>query len=366
MSSFNDYLAKYLPGSYSDGDGYWYPGTFPSTKAQGRTGAQSSSGTQGDSATLTYLGHYDFLSLQGPDSRTFLQGQTTCDWRQLGTQQASWGSYCNIKGRMMASFIGGFLADDHILLRLRRDIAADTRDTLAKYIVFSKAEIDFQPSQWLALGLWGPGAGQLLEGLGLAQPGAQMAQSTNGQSLAVQLDHAGERFELWLDADAAQTAWQTLSDHTTLCSGEDWQCDNIRAGLADICAATRDEFLPQMLHYQLIGGLSFKKGCYAGQEVVARMHYRGSLKRRLYRGHYSQEVQLAEGERLYAEGSQSVGQIVHRAQGPNGTEVLVALTKTSAATPNTLRSEEGTVGLQLLPLPYALPEDDGEVTEDSD
>jgi len=356
MSSFSDYLAKYHPGSHSDNSGFWYPGAS----------------TQGG-ATLTYLGQYDFLSLKGPDSRTFLQGQTTCDWRQLGIQQASWGSYCNSKGRMMASFIGGFLADDHILLRMRRDIAADTRDTLAKYIVFSKAEIDYQPGRWLALGLSGSDARSLLASLGLAEPGAYMAQSISssaaqsapGHALAVQLDQAGERFEIWLDADAAESAWQSLSDRTTLCSGEDWQRDNIRAGLADICAATRDEFLPQMLHYQLIGGLSFKKGCYTGQEVVARMHYRGSLKRRLYRGQYSGEVQLAEGERLFAEGSQSVGQIVHRAHGPEGTEVLVTLTKTSAKAPDTLRSEGGVSGLELQPLPYALPEDDGDAAEDS-
>lgn len=350
MSSFSEQLRGLYPNSQMDADsGLWHPNTP----------------TPDGGTSLTYLGHYEFLTVHGPDSRTFLQGQTSCDWRSLGPTQATVGSYCNIKGRMMASFLGGFLADDHVLLRLRRDIAGMTRDMLAKYIVFSKAEIDFHADQRVAMGLSGAGASPLLDQLGLGIPGGYLGQITDGESVVVQLDSAGQRFELWCPAATALDQWQWLSEHATIDSGEHWQADNIEAGLADICRATQDAYLPQMLCYHLIGGLSFKKGCYTGQEVIARMHYRGSLKKRLYRGRFASGAAVNEGDLLYSEGSQSIGQVLHRADSPEGIEILAVLTKASAAQSHEIRTEAGASGMQLLPLPYALPDEDEGGDQDS-
>jgi folate-binding protein YgfZ len=310
------------------------------------------------SLRITALSQYGLIAIDGPDTHKFLQGQTTCDWRKIDTEHAARGSYCNIKGRMVISFLAGMISSETALLRCHSDTTASGRDTLAKYIVFSKAKIRDASEEFVALGLSGSLARQHIITAFGAAPEGLMAQTSDGQSVIVQLDDAGERFEYWGPAEAALNFWQAISTDANISDSQYWEQLNIAEGIGEVCASTQDVFIPQMLNYQLIGGVSFNKGCYTGQEVVARMQYRGKLKRRLYRAKLAGKAfNHLPGSELFSDGAQSIGNLVMAAQGEEHCELLAVLTEDAVSNGQIHFAEESSF-LQILELPYSIPTKD--------
>ncbi|WP_372864920.1 folate-binding protein YgfZ [Spongiibacter sp.] len=340
MSIFEQLLNTQFPDHSIDNQGFW----------------QSGAACAASELAVSPLLHYDFLRLDGADSRKFLQGQTSCDWQQINAEQASRGACCNIKGRVLSSFIGLLPSDDCALLRMRSDICESSRALLNKYIVFSKANISSQARQHHVIGVKGSAAKARLQQLfGGVPAGPLAAYSPSPDTVILQLDSDGQRFECWLSDAQAAAQWPALSNAATIINGNNWEKDCIRAGTADVCAAIQDQFLPQQLNYQLTGAINFKKGCYTGQEVVARMQYRGKLKRRLYAAELDGPVNATPGSELFVDDeTQSIGNIVAiQAEGTHS--VLLAVLSVTALS-GSIHTADSAQALRLIDLPYALPE----------
>ena len=317
MNAFWQHISKTYPDSYFSAC-YW--------QADHQDSKPRPSGERG--LQLSPLSQYGFLAIEGPDCSKFLQGQTTCDWRAISTEQASLGSYCNIKGRMVISFIAGMASPEAALLRLHADTAESGRDTLGKYIVFSKAKIRNASDERVAIGISGKSARQDLQAIFNELPSKAMAQISCDKGIIVQLDEAGERFEYWGLCEHAISIWQQLSPTADICGADYWEALNIAAGIGEVCASSQDMFIPQMLNYQVIGGVSFSKGCYTGQEVVARLHYLGKPKRRTGLAQLAVNSSPTIGTAVYdALSGKIVGSIVNCCSVKGDTTVLVAATK---------------------------------------
>ncbi len=248
------------------------------------------------------------LHIEGPDSLTFLQGQTSCDTREISPEQAALGVYCTPQGRVVCDFLLSQLGPDHYALRLRRTLREQAAAVFAKYIVFSKAELDDKRDDWRAFGIWGDEAAQDLRAIFPQLPAGALACTSGEDFLLVQLDPAGERFECYLKNDSPLL--HNMTAELALQQESEWQRLDIVSGIARIELPIVESEVPQVLNYDLTGHVRFDKGCYTGQEVVARLHYRGKSKRRSYLVHLSAEA--ASGEPVFVAGnSQSTGTIIN-------------------------------------------------------
>ncbi|MFP5413860.1 MAG: YgfZ/GcvT domain-containing protein [Gammaproteobacteria bacterium] len=300
-------------------------------------------------AVLCDLGDLGVLSLSGPDSAKFLQGQSTADFSKLTPGGMLRGACCNLQGRVFTSFVA-FATDAGVLLVMNRALVAPSLQTLAKYAVFSKTRLADASDNYRILGLAGDHAAAILATLGLRIPDQGSALAADG-TLAL---HCGDtRFLLAVPTAQAQTRWLELEGHARPAGLPLWHLLDIRAGLTDVRPETGDQFLPQMLNYHHSGAVSFTKGCYTGQEVVARTQYRGKLKRHLHRLSIATAQPPAPGtEVTLAEAANPVGTLVLAA--PAGTdrcEALVVL-RDEARDARVLAFGGDLIAVEFLPLPY--------------
>ncbi|WP_433885172.1 YgfZ/GcvT domain-containing protein [Pseudomonas vranovensis] len=306
-----------------------------------------------DSAFFCTLSHEGVLAVRGSDAGKFLQGQLTCNISYLNEHTASLGARCMVKGRMQSSF--RILPEgDGYLLAMTRELLEPQLADLKKYAVFSKAKLTDDSAAWVRFGLHDGTAA--LQALGLEVPAQTDAVTRHNGLIAIAVS-AG-RIELWVPAEQAPAVQAQLAAQLAEADLNDWLLGQIRAGIGQVMLQTRELFIPQMINLQAVGGVSFKKGCYTGQEIVARMQYLGKLKRRQYR------LALAEGD-LPQPGTEvfspthnsSVGEVVLAARSEQGCELLAVLTADAVADNNLhLGSAEGP-RLELLTLPYELDRD---------
>jgi folate-binding protein YgfZ len=204
------------------------------------------------------LNRYGLLSVQGPEARDFLHAQLTVDIKNLPAERAALAGWCSAKGRLLATFLVVPRADG-FLLQLSRDLAAPMAKRLTMFVLRSKVKVADESDAWAQYGCWdvdGP-AGVAWDGDRGRVP-------------------VGERRYLHLQPADAPALQANASE-------EAWTLQEIRAGRPLITAATQDQFVPQMVNLETLGGVDFKKGCYPGQEIVARAQYRGQVKRRMVR-----------------------------------------------------------------------------------
>lgn len=306
-----------------------------------------------DSAFFCSLSHEGVLAVRGPDASKFLQGQLTCNLNYLSDSQSSLGARCTQKGRMQSSF-RILLEGDGCLLAMATELLEPQLADLKKYAVFSKAKLSDESALWARFGLGNAEA--VLAGLGLQLPPEDGAVVRNDGLIAIRV--SAERAELWAPTDKAEGLREKLAAQLPEGDLNQWLLGQIRAGIGQVMPATRELFIPQMLNLQAIGGVSFKKGCYTGQEIVARMQYLGKLKRRLYRLALNVEELPEPGTPLFSptHGS-SIGEVVIAARAEQNIELLAVLQAEAAEDGNLhLGTLEGP-GLQLLDLPYQLDRD---------
>ncbi|MDM9653110.1 folate-binding protein [Pseudomonas wenzhouensis] len=306
-----------------------------------------------DSAYFTLLDHEGLLAVRGADAAKFLQGQVTCNLNYLSASQSSLGARCTPKGRMLSSF-RIVPVDDGYLLAMARELIESQQADLQKYAVFSKSRLSDESSAWVRFGLSGGDA--VLNELGLQLGAASDTIARTDSLLAVRLSDG--RAELWAPTEDAQALQAKLAARLPHAPLNDWLLAQIRAGVGQVFGATRERFIPQMINLQALGGVSFKKGCYTGQEIVARMQYLGKLKRRLHRLRLVGSELPAVGIELFSpvHGS-SVGEVVLAAQAGDAIELLAVLQEDAVNDGRIhLGSSEGPT-LTLLDLPYQLDAD---------
>lgn len=240
--------------------------------------------TLADNTVISVLDTHGVLEISGPDSSKFLQGQLTCNLQDITNEQSRPGAHCTHKGRMVASF--RLLQRDiqHYLFCLPTETLPALQKALAKYIVFSKAKLRDASGDYLQLGISGPQAGAQVARVFGAAPAQRHAQHCHDNGIVICINEQAPRFLCLVPAERAAPVWQQLTaDNNTLTDQHYWHWLDIRDGFGEVRALTIEEFIPQMLNLQLLDGISFSKGCYTGQEIVARMQYRGILKKAMYR-----------------------------------------------------------------------------------
>jgi len=306
-----------------------------------------------DSAFFCPLSHEGVLAVRGSDAAKFLQGQLTCNLNYLSDTQASLGARCTQKGRMQSSF-RILLQGDGVLLAMATELLEPQLADLKKYAVFSKSKLTDESAAWVRFGL--ANTDQALSRLGLELPAETDSVAHADALIAVRVSPG--RAELWVPAEQAETVRTHLAEHLQQADLNQWLLGQIRAGIGQVMPQTRELFIPQMLNLQAVGGVSFKKGCYTGQEIVARMQYLGKLKRRLYRLRLNAPEMPEPGTALFAPSHNSaIGEVVIAAKTDQGVELLAVLQAEAADSGDVhLGSLEGP-GLQLLDLPYTLDRD---------
>ncbi|ALI06093.1 MULTISPECIES: folate-binding protein YgfZ [Pseudomonas] len=306
-----------------------------------------------DFAFFCTLSHEGVLAVRGVDASKFLQGQLTCNLDYLSDSRASLGARCTQKGRMQSSF-RILLEGDGVLMAMATELLEPQLADLKKYAVFSKSKLTDESAAWVRFGL--ENADNALAGLGLELPSDTDSVVRHEALIAIRVSPG--RAELWAPAEQAQALRTRLGAELAEADLNPWLLGQVRAGIGQVMPTTRELFIPQMLNLQAVGGVSFKKGCYTGQEIVARMQYLGKLKRRLYRLQLDASELPEPGTALFSptHGS-SIGEVVIAARGEGNIELLAVL-QAEAAEDNNLHlgALEGP-RLQLLDLPYELDRD---------
>lgn len=319
-----------------------------------------------DSAFFCALSHEGILAVRGSDASKFLQGQLTCNLNYLDQDHASLGARCTQKGRMQSSF-RILLQDDGCLLAMVSELIEPQLADLKKYAVFSKSKLTDESAAWVRFGLQDQpiadpadasvsASDTVLAELGLQLPADIHSVARHDDLIAVRVSPG--RAELWAPAERASALQATLAEQLSSAPLNDWLLGQVRAGVGQVMAQTRELFIPQMLNLQAVGGVSFKKGCYTGQEIVARMQYLGKLKRRLYR------VALADGSLpdpatpLFSPTHNSaIGEVVLGAALEHGAELLAVLQADAVEGGEIhLGAADGPL-LSVLTLPYELDRD---------
>ncbi len=294
---------------------------------------------------VTALPHLGIIRVEGDDAATFLQGQLTHDFVLLGLQEARLAAYCTAKGRMQASFIGIKRGPAEILLACSRDILPATLKRLSMFVLRAKAKLRDATAEF---DLWGL-AGQAAQD---AAPGEQTpwSRADQGDASVVRLYPAdGQPRSLWISPAGAPTPAGSALDQGA------WLWGEVRSGIATVTLPVVEAFVPQMLNYESVGGVNFKKGCYPGQEVVARSQFRGTLKRRAYLAHAA--LHLEAGQEVFHESdpSQPCGLVAQAAATPGGGWDAIVSIQISASNGGVLTA--GTPNgpaLSLQPPPYPL------------
>ncbi|SDR79035.1 hypothetical protein SAMN05216198_0423 [Halopseudomonas litoralis] len=294
---------------------------------------------------LALLERERILEIEGSDATRFLQGQLSCDVATLPSGGNTLGSRCNPKGRMQSSFRLLKLSEERYLLAMDAELLELQQSDLAKYAAFFKVQLSDSTDQWVRLGLWGS---HIEEALAAASLSREASTPDAGQ--VIDLDDT--TVELWLPASRAQELATTLAQHAEPVAFNAWQLQQIRLGIGQVHSQTRESFIPQMLNLQQLGGVSFQKGCYTGQEIVARMQYLGKLKRRMYRlTRAGVELPAPGTPILNSANDQAVGEVVVAASAEDRMELLAVLQNEAAQLP-TLHIGDSTRPLQLATLPY--------------
>jgi len=303
---------------------------------------------------LCDLSQFGTLRVSGEDAQTFLQSMLSSDVREVSAQRAQLSSLNSPKGGMLATFLIWRTGADYFL-QLPRSLCAAMHKRLSMYVLRAKVKIEDVSDQQISLGLSGANASALIQACVGAVPEEAMAATQHDNTSVVHLGQ--QRFQLNTTPQHAPALWQCLSGNARPAGIACWDWLGIRAGIPVITPSTQEQFVPQMANLELIGGVSFKKGCYPGQEIVARMQYLGKLKRRMYLAHVESGAAPQAGDELYSaemEGQPS-GMVVNAAAAPGGGYDLLAVVQISSRETQTvhIQSLQGKA-LDFMPLPYPI------------
>lgn len=309
-------------------------------------------------APLTHLG---MLTASGEDAAKFLHAQLTNDIEQLTPAEVRLAGYCTAKGRMLASMLA-WRDGDTITLQLPQALLPAIQKRLQMFVLRAKVKLVDTSIDRVAIGAVGALAGaRLAEHAGIALPQKVHAKTSQDQQVLMRLpDAAGApRYQWVTDVDTAMRVWPGLVRAVPQGSSSQWRRTEIDAGIPMIVAATQEKFVPQMINFELIGGVNFRKGCYPGQEIVARSQYLGKLKRRMLPAEVD-AIDIEPGTEVYAstDPSQPSGQVVNAEPIGNGRSACLVELKTAVLDQGAtlhLGAPDG-AQLQLQSLPYPLTE----------
>jgi folate-binding protein YgfZ len=268
-----------------------------------------------DATVVAPLVHLALIECVGPDAGAFLHNQLTSDVKRLAAAEAQYAAWCSPMGRMLASFMLFRRDADYLAL-----LPGDQREFILKrlqiYVLRSRLVLKDRSADHAIIGVSGPQAEAALYNAGLQAPSVALTTSNFSDGSVVRLNEA--RYLVTVASGAAARIWRALSEIAIPVGVPAWQWLDLAEGILWVTEATREAFVPQMAGFDRMGGVSFNKGCYPGQEVVARTRYLGKLKRHLYRVHADGPV--ASGAAIFSAAAPgtSCGQIASAAATPDG------------------------------------------------
>lgn len=315
---------------------------------------QSDALQAGFMAPLTDLG---LIRLTGEDAASFLHNQLSNDVEHLGDSEVRRAAYCTPKGRMLASLLYWKDGQD-IILQLPKALQPGIQKRLQMYVLRAKAKLFDINAEFITLGLGGNAVTTALAEWFPELPARPdtNVQNQHGKLLRVADANGAPRYQWITGIESAQQAWSKLSAQLQVVNTSAWRVTEIQAGIPVILASTQEQFVPQMVNFELIGGVNFKKGCYPGQEIVARSQYLGKLKRRMSVA-LIQTVGVSAAMEVFNsnDATQPCGMIVNAEQYSETASIALIEMKLADQESGqlSLGSASG-AAIELLPLPYAI------------
>ncbi|WP_142503603.1 tRNA-modifying protein YgfZ [Lelliottia amnigena] len=307
--------------------------------------------------TLISLDDWALATLTGADAEKYLQGQVTADVSQMTEHQHLLAAHCDPKGKMWSN-LRLFRRQDGFALIERRSLRDAQLTELKKYAVFSKVTIAADDEHVL-LGVAGFQARAALKNLFNELPDAEKQLVSEGAASILWFEHPAERFLLVTDVATAERVTEALRGEAQLNNSQQWLALNIEAGLAVIDAVNSAQFIPQATNLQALGGISFKKGCYTGQEMVARAKFRGANKRALWymAGHASRVPEAGEDLELkMGDNWRRTGTVLAAVQLDDGRLLVQVVMNNDMEPDSVFRVRDDANTLSIEPLPYSLEE----------
>lgn len=309
--------------------------------------------------TLISLDDWALVTLAGADRVKYLQGQVTADIDALPTDQHVLCAHCDAKGKMWSN-LRLFYRGEGLAFIERRSVLESQLSELKKYAVFSKVAITAQ-SDAVLLGVAGAQAKDALAQIFAELPNAEHPVIQQDTCTLLHFSLPAERFLLVTDTEQAQQIVEKLADRAKLNNSKQWLALDIEAGFPIIDTDNSAQFIPQATNIQALNGISFSKGCYTGQEMVARAKYRGANKRALYWLAGNAHRVPAAGEDLewqLGENWRRTGTVLAAVQLSDGTVWVQAVLNNDLASDSVLRVRDDVESvLSIQPLPYSLVED---------
>ena len=307
------------------------------------------------------LSHLGLISVTGDDASDFLQGQLANDIRDVSPQHSQLSAYCTPKGRMLSNF-RIFKRNDSLFIDLPRSQLEQTMKRLSMFVLMSKVSFTDSSDELIHIGVSGPTAIEKLSSIIKNLPEQVNDVSHSGGYTVIKLAGSQPRFEIIAELESIQALWEKLDVDAAPVSAGPWSLLDIQAGIPTIFPETSESFVPQMINMQIINGISFQKGCYTGQEIVARMQYLGKLKRQMYRIFIKTNEQVNIGDALFSADStsgQGTGTIVDAqpdaAEG--GYEALAVINISDAEKGALQLHDENGPKIEIKELPYSFAEE---------
>ncbi len=305
-----------------------------------------------DSITdVSYLG---LLKISGQDAEAFLQGQFTNDVRQVTPEQSQLSAWCNQKGRILVNF-RLFKRDQKVFyVLLPQECIASTVKRLQMYVLRSKVKIEEVSNSLVRLGCVGAASYQYIHDyLHQSLPQTVNASLTHDNVTVLCVQASPIRYLVVANEEMAKPLWQQVTKTVHPAGATVWQLFDILAGVPQIVLATAELFVPQMVNLQALGGVSFKKGCYTGQEIVARMQYLATLKQRMYLVQMDMTTLPQAGEAIYGLDGEVIGNIVNAQKHPDGRVLALAVMPVDLTQSGEVQLQQG-IRLKIVDLPYTL------------
>ncbi|MDM2975327.1 tRNA-modifying protein YgfZ [Citrobacter sp. CK198] len=307
--------------------------------------------------TLITLDDWALASITGADSEKYMQGQVTADVNQLTEQQHLLVAHCDAKGKMWSN-LRLFRDGDGFAWIERRSLREAQLTELKKYAVFSKVAIAPDDERVL-LGIAGFQARAALANIFSVLPNSEKQVVSEGASTLLWFEHPAERFLLITDVATAESLTEKLRGEAALNNSQQWLALDIEAGIPVIDSANSGQFIPQATNLQALGGISFKKGCYSGQEMVARAKFRGANKRALWSlaGKASRVPEAGEDLELQmGENWRRTGTVLAAVQLDDGQVLVQVVMNNDMEADSVFRVRDDANTLHIVPLPYSLEE----------
>ena len=287
------------------------------------------------------------LNIQGIDAHKFLQGQTTTDFKELNAEQSRLGAYANLKGRIVFSFRAVEWPTQSLNLVMDAELITAAKNTFQKYIVFSKAQIS--TPDVAVLGILGIEGVSVLNTLFGFCP-ININQTQSNEQISITRLHGEHRWLLLVQADELDDVWAKLSTQANIGTLNQWRAAQIAAGESPVLAQTSELYQPQELNFLNLQAISYNKGCYTGQEIIARLYFRGKLKQWVHRFSVKSSILPALNSAIYDETGRNQGNVVLATHTNSQTVELLAIVRHEYA--NAVFLGEEKLPLTLLDLPY--------------